>query len=332
MKHQRLQRISGLLAFALFLGTLTQSFAQGQRRGIYGDWNITTQFGENPFQSILAFSRNAEGNLTGSWITFFGSTELKDLSFENNQLRFTQTFRGRNGESTSEFRGSTEDGKLTGTLTSDRGESKVTGERAPRTPRAAGSWAMKIKAGEREFTGTLNIKSDSSGNLTGDWTSQRGVAKVHDIVSNRRELAFKRTIKTQDNEWESSFEGTIQGNTLTGISKSQRGDAETTGERIGGAAIGTWNLVVESNQGTRNQRLRVNSDLSGLYGSTAIDKIKLEDNQISFTTSVEFGDREFNWDFHGQIDGGSLSGELTTTQGSRKVTGKKAALSLRRSR
>lgn len=337
MKHQINRSICGLLTLALFLSVATQTIAQGQggrggRGGLYGDWKISYQFGERTMQSILAFSRDSEGNQTGAWISFFGSSELKDLSFENNQLQFTQTRQGRNGETTSKFTGSIEEGKLTGTLKSEQGNSKITGERTPRTSRASGSWAMKIKAGEREYTGTLNLKSDTSGDLTGEWTSQRGTAKVDAITYSREELTFKRTIKTEDNEWVMAFTGNISGNTLTGVAKSERGEAEVTGEKVGGAAIGTWNLEITSERGPRNQRLRVNSNLSGLYGSTAVEKISLDGNKVSFVSTVKFGDREFTSDFKGTIDGDSLTGEITSGQGNRKVTGKKVVRNFRRTR
>ena len=332
MKYSTLHKTSFFLTFTIMVAVVTTAMAQGPRRGIFGDWNITTQFGERPFESILEFSQGAEGSLKGSWITFFGLTELKDVKYEDNQLSFTQTFRGREGETTSKFSGVIEEGKLTGTLSSDRGESEVAGKRAPRISRAVGGWAMKIKVGEREFTGTLNIKSDSGGDLVGKWSSQRGEQEVDALAYSRGELSFTRTIKTQDNEWESAFKGNIRGNAITGVSTSDRGEAEMVGERIGGAAIGTWNLDLASERGSRSQRLWINADMSALYGSSAIDKITLGGNQLSFRYAVQFGDREFESDFQGRIDGDTLTGELTTSQGARKVTGKKVVSSFRRRR
>lgn len=332
MKNATFKRTALFLTLTLGLATATQSFAQSPRRGINGDWNVKTQFGEREIDSILNFSRDGDGNMTGSWIAFWGVTELKNVKLEENQLRFTQTFRGRDAEMTSEFKGTIEDGKLAGTLSSDRGESKVTGGRAARISRAAGNWAMKIKAGEREYTGTLTIKSGSDGTLTGTWSSQRGEQKVADLAYNRGELTFKRTIKTQDSEWETAFQGNIRGNALTGAFKSDRGEAETTGERIGGSAIGTWILDIESEAGPRHQRLVINPDLSGLYGSTAIDTVKVDNNQVGFKVSLEFGDRQFDWDFKGAIHEDTLTGDLTTAQGTRKATGKKLVRTFGRGR
>ena len=334
MKEKPIQSIINTLAVILLLGAITTtSHAQGQRRGgVYGYWNISMEIGERTMQSILNFSRNQNGEMNGQWISFFGSTPLSDVSLEDNKLQFTMTRRGRNGETTSKFTGSLAEGKLSGALSSEQGESKVTGERAPRVSRAAGDWAMAIKAGEREYKGTLSIQSGSEGELSGEWTSERGTSKVTDVTYSRGELGFKRLIKTEDNSWEMIFTGNIRGNAITGTAKSERGEAEVTGERVGGAAIGTWDLALESDGNTRSHRLRVNPDMSALYGSTAIEKVKLEGKNLSFTSTLKFGDREFSSEFKGKIDGDALTGEVTSGQGTRKVTGKKQAPTFRRNR
>ncbi|UCE50704.1 MAG: hypothetical protein JSW47_11170, partial [Phycisphaerales bacterium] len=133
---------------------------RSRRGGLYGDWQVKMKFGEREMESILSFSRNQEGQYIGQWISLWGMNELKDVKFEDNKLGFTQVVRFRDQEMTSKFTGTVEQGKLSGLLVSDRGETEITGKRAPRTPRGVGSWEMKIKAGEREFTGILTITAD----------------------------------------------------------------------------------------------------------------------------------------------------------------------------
>jgi hypothetical protein len=323
MKQLPFSKSAIAFSLSLILLAMTTSSAQAQRGGLSGDWNITTEFGDSEFESILAFSRDRDGNQSGSWITFFGMIELKNIQFEDNDLSFEQTFSGRNGEQTSTFKGSIDGRNLSGALTSERGDSKVVGERAPRSSRAAGDWAMTIKAGEREYKGTLALKNGSSNSWTGMWKSDRGEGKITDITYRRGELSFKRMIETQDSEWETTYKGTIRGNQLTGTFSSDRGEAEGVGERINGAVIGTWLLDVESEQGPRQQRLRVHSDLSALFGSTEVEKVTLDGHQLKFKIVSHFGDREFESDFQGKLSDGALTGELATPQGNRKVTGKK---------
>lgn len=267
--------------------------------------------------------------MTGQWISFWGMNELKDVKFEDNKLSFVQVVRFGDNEFTSNFTGTVEEGKMTGTLSSDRGDSKLEGKRSPRMSRAAGNWEMKFKVGERDITTNLIIKPDKEGELMGEWQSQYGEHKITDVQYERGKLAFKRTSKFQDRQWDSTFEGTIQGDTLSGVIKSEMGDVTAEGKQVGAPVIGTWNLDITSERGTRKQRLRVNPDMSGLYGSTPIKKIDLKDNQVSFKIVLEFGDQTFEMDFKGKLAESKLVGEMTSSRGSQKITGTKV---VRRSR
>jgi len=303
---------------------LAQS-STSRRGGLYGDWQITMKVREQEIGSILSFSRNQEGNYVGQWISFWGMNELKDVTFEDNKLGFTQVMRFQDQERTSKFTGTIEQGELSGLLISDWGETEIKGKRAPRIPRGVGSWEMKIKAGEREFTGTLTITADKEGNLSGTWRSPRGESKVSDVKYEDRKLTFKRVIQRENSQFEMAFEGTLGYNSLEGGFKSDRGEAAVEGTRVGASLIGTWNLDIESERGARKQRLRVNPDMSALYGATLIKKINLDGDRVSFKYVRKFGDQEYETSFEGKIAEAKLSGELKTSRGTSKVTGTRRA-------
>jgi hypothetical protein len=251
-------------------------------------------------------------------------SELQDLKLEEGQLSFSRTRQNREGQTmTTKFKGTIADGKLTGTLSSERGESKVEGARMPRSPRAAGGWEIKFTMGEREITTKLVITADEEGNLKVDWPSERVQHAISGVEYERGTLSFKTKSTMQDREWESSFEGRIRENQLTGTIKSERGEVEVAGTRIGAPVIGTWNLDIESERGPRKQRLRVYPDMSGLYGALPIKKVELQDGKVSFKAAVEFGERTFEMSFEGKLEESKLTGELTSSRGSRKVTGTK---------
>jgi len=305
--------------------------SSGPRRGgLYGDWLVKMSFGERQWESILSFSRDSEGNRTGQWISFWGINELKDVKFEENQLSFVQVFRFGENESTSTFKGTIEEGKLSGTLSSDRGESKLEGARMPRPPRAVGYWEMKYKVGEREITGTLAIKADKKRNLSAEWQSQRGEHKITDLKYERGNLSFKRTSKFGERQWESTFEGKLTRDTLTGTFKSERGEIAAEGKLKNASLIGTWILEITSDRGTRKQRLRINPDMSALYGSITLKKVNFEDGKVGFKLVMEFGERKYESSFEGKIQDAKLTGELTSSRGTRKVTGKKVVRTFRR--
>jgi hypothetical protein len=336
MKSQTFHKTALYCSLVLMVVLSAQLWAQpsssrGTRgRGIYGDWQVKVEFGERQMESILSFSRDSEGNLRGQWISFFGVNDLKDVKFEDNKLSFVQSIRFGDNEFTQNFAGTVEDGKMTGVLTSDRGESKLVGQRSPRMSRAVGNWELKYKFGDREMTTTLAIKPGKEGELTGQWQSRRGESKISDLQYERGKLTFKREGTYQDRKFESTFEGTIQRGALTGMIKSERGEVPVEGTLIGAALIGTWNLDIESERGPRKQRLVVNPDMSGLYGAIPLKKVDLEGDKVSFKTVLKFGDQEFEMSFQGKLADSKLTGELTTSRGTQKVKGTKVVRTFRR--
>jgi len=330
-----------LMVLIMLSAQVKAQSSRSRGRGLSGDWQVKVDYDGRQFDWILSFSRDREGNQTGSWIGFNQVHELKDIKYEEGQLSFAWSRRNREGESTtSSFKGTIKEGKLSGMLSSDRGEFKLQGKRSPRVSRAVGSWAMKYNIGDREITSTLVIKADKEGNLTAQWQGRRSKSEITDLQYEQYErgkLTFKRKSTYQDRQFESAFEGTIRGGlrqaggrTLSGAMKSERGEITIEGKLIGAPVIGTWNLEITSEQGSRKQRLRVNPDMSGLYGAIPIKKVNLEGNQVSFKTVLEFGEQRFEMDFEGKLEDSKLTGELTSSRGSQKIKGTKVIRTSRR--
>ena len=176
MEHQTF--LKAVLCCSLVVLTMLSAQVQGQpsqsrRGGLYGDWKIKVDYDGRSFDSILSFSRDKEGNRAAQWISIMGLSECKDVSFEDGKLSLIMERRSREGQiSTTKFTGKIEKGKLTGTLSSDRGEYKAEGGRMQRVPRAVWSWQMKLKVGERDITTTLIVKADKDKNLSAEWQTQ----------------------------------------------------------------------------------------------------------------------------------------------------------------
>jgi hypothetical protein len=334
MKHRTILKTAVCCTVLLVLILALPASAQTdrpRRGGIYGDWQVKMQFGEREFESILSFSRNQERQWTGQWISFWGLSELKDVQFAEGKLSFTQERQNREGQTmTSKFTGTILEGKLTGTLSSDRGDTKVEGQRSVRMPRAVGNWEMKYKIGEREITTTMAVKVDKEGKLIAEWQSERGEHVISDLQYERGSLSFKRKSTMGERQWESTFEGTLQRDTLSGTFKSERGDIAVEASRMGVPLIGTWILDISSEFGDRKQRLLVNRDMSGLYGAIPVKKIDLKEDQVSFKIVMEFGEQKFEMDFAGKMKEQKLTGELKTSRGTSKITGKKVIRTFRR--
>lgn len=303
--------------------------AESQRggRGLFGDWDLKVQFDEWDMDAILSFSRGEEGELTADWISVFGVTPLRDVQFDDGKLSFVQVVRFGGEEYTSTFSGTIEDGKLKGVLSGERGDGDVTGQRRARSSRAAGVWELKYKDGQRDATPTLVIKQDKEGRLVGEWKDGEAAGEVSDVRYERGALTFKLKRKAEERTVESAFAGTIDRETglLKGTLKS--GDAEPVaieGKRRGEPLIGTWNLEITAGERQFRQRLRVNPDLSARYGTLPIEKVELKDSAVAFKVAWKFGDRTFDMSFDGQLEGDTLTGQITTPRGTQRVEGKKA--------
>jgi len=305
--------------------TLPESARMGGSE-LYGDWHVKVDANDRS-GSILAFSKDSDGKLAGQWISFNRISELEDPRFKDNNLSFSQTAKFEKEQYKAHFAGTIEGDKITGTFTHGASQSKIEGKRSPVLPPAVGSWEMKYKVNDMNITATLVVKQDKDGKISAEWLSRMGEHKITDVNIIADKLSFKRQTKVQDREFETTFEGTInqKADTLSGLIKSEIGEIPVEGKRIGSALIGIWNLDVMGERGTQKQRLKINPDLSALYGTAPVDKITLEGDKVTFKLVMEFGRRTFEMDFEGKLEGPTLTGELKTQRGTQKVVGKKGS-------
>ena len=289
---------------------------------ISGEWEIASEFNGRQMLSTLTIAKSADGTLTGKW----GSTDLSNVKFDGQKLTFVRTMKFGDQEFTMNYAGTLKDGKLAGTVSSDRGEFTNTGtRRKPESP-TVGQWDLSYRYGDQDMAAKLVVSQKADGALDAKWISQRGESAISNVKFADGKLSFTRKIKFNDNEFETTFEGTVAGDKLTGVNKSERGEIPVTGQRFGGALIGKWELTSTSERGTRTNILTVRGDLSGRYetfGEVPIKDLKLEGNQVSFKVTMGFGDQAREAEFKGTLDGKSLKGQISTPNGPRDVTGKK---------
>jgi hypothetical protein len=327
--------------------TSASSLPESARIGgneLYGDWQIAPQPGERMMggpmmgggmrnSEIISFAGNSEGKLIGQWINFRGFTELEDVRCKDNHVTFTQTVQFKKEIFKGLFEGTIEGNKLTGMLAHGGMKSKMEGTRRPMMPLAAGKWDMKFKTTGGESTAILDINAAKDGALSAEWQKIEGDHKITDVKCVGNKLTFKSATKINDAENVCVFEGTVEPktNTLNGVFKVDGNDTlraplremPTEAKRIGTELIGTWILETTAPWGNSKQRLKVNPDMSGMYGMNPIDKITIEGDKVTFKITPEFGRMRFEMNFEGKIDGSKLTGEMKNQRGNQEVTGKK---------
>jgi len=324
VKFHKLVTVSAVMVL-LVLAAQT-SAAESAKADITGDWQLTVDFNNVKMPAILSLSKDASGKLAGKWISF-GVSDLNDVKYEENKLSFVQVNRFRDRQSTSNFTGTIKGDILSGTLSGERGTSTVEGLRIKPEPAAVGNWEIKTKSAEKESTAVLTIKADKDGKLAAQWQDGNNISPIPDVSFKQDKLTFSRKSAVEGLEKVSSYELTVKDNMLTGTAKLQQEESKVEGKLIGDALIGKWELTITSERGPRTQILQVNRDLSGLYGATPIDKINLQNNQVSFKFSMRMRDQTVENEFKATFEGGKLTGDLIggVDGTARKVEGKKAA-------
>jgi hypothetical protein len=311
-----------LLAAVLltFLAGLPQIVAA---QDITGEWAVTMDFNGRPSYATLTLTKNPDGTLAGKW----GSDALSNVKLDGQKLTFVRTVRFGDNEFTMDYAGTVTDGKITGNMSSDRGEFPANAVKRKPMPAIVGVWNLSYSVGDRDMTATLTISQKPDGALDAKWASQMGETVISNVKGQDNKITFDRTVKFNDQEFTMTFEGTAQGDKLTGVSKSDMGEVPVTGTRFGADLIGKWELTTVSDFGTRTIMMTINPDLSGRYesfgGETPMKNVKFENGQLTFDLETGWGDRTFNMDFKGKVDGKTLKGEMNSDRGTTEITGKK---------
>lgn len=89
------------------------------------------------------------------------------------------------------------------------------------------------------------------------------------------------------------------------------------------AAVGSWNMTIETPLGTQEPTLIVSGDASGLMGTLSSPQGDVElanvtwndDGTLGFTMDIDAGGQSLSLTFSGTVDGDSLTGEFASDFG-----------------
>jgi hypothetical protein len=321
--NQMLIKKSSKAIFFVCILLLVQTSLVLAAEDITGEWEMTMDFGGRDSFATMTITKNDDGTLAGKW----GSNDLSNVKFDGEKLTFVRTISFGDQEFTMDYEGTLKDGKITGTMSSDRGEFSTNGaRRKPKLP-VLGQWDIKFNVGDREINARLIVTQKPDGTLEGKWNEEMGEHVISSIKFKNGKLTLTRKSKIGEMEFETIYEGEIKGDEFVGTMKSEMGDGPARGKRFGTALIGEWELTTNSDWGTRPGMMRIEPDLTGRYeffgGEIPMKDLKLEGDQVTFY--IEFGppDQPFTMEFKGKLDGKTLKGQMESDRGTSEITGKK---------
>lgn len=196
-----------------------------------------------------------------------------------------------------------------------------------------GDWSMVMDFQGQDVPGTLTITEADGGGIAGKWTADGESTDLRDVKFEGGTLSFVRSVNYQGSEFDITYSGTIDGDSITGAFSTPAGDLETNGTRGGATAdaglAGNWKLMVDSQLGENERGLNVKDDMSAVYVAEGeefeVEDLKLEGSDVTFSVTLSLQGQDLALDFEGKLDGDSLTGELFMDGGSvAEVDGKLA--------
>jgi hypothetical protein len=202
---------------------------------VVGEWEFKNQMQGRQSEATMAIKKAAEGKYEGTWSAQFGESTLSDITFDKGKLAFVQTSNFGGREMKTSYDAKVEGAKLTGTGKGQFGESTIEGTLKGEPNGIASEWDIKVTVAPRAIIDKLSITKDANSVLSGKWTGQRGESTISNMKLEGSKLTFTRMSKMGEMEFESTYEGTVQGDTIKGKFTSERGEREANATRIGAA-------------------------------------------------------------------------------------------------
>jgi hypothetical protein len=204
--------------------------------GAVGEWEFKSQMPARTSTATMTIKKNAEGKYEGTWSARRGESALSDITFEKGKLKFVQTSSFGDQEMKTTYEGTVEGGKITGKGQGQFGEftfdGTLQGEAKKGADAIVGEWQMNIEMPAREIVEKLIITKNADGTLAGKWEGRRGESTISDVKFEAGKLTFTRTSKFGDREFTSTFEGTVEGDNMKGVFRSERGEREANATRV----------------------------------------------------------------------------------------------------
>ncbi len=281
-----------------------------------GDWDIEIDMGGTPMMASLTVTKNDDGTYSGTLNSPMGELTLEKVTYvPGESLSFNETV--GEGDTAMEFKfEGTFSGPDTfeGVLESAMGPMPIKGKRAVFESPIAGLWKITSES----QLGTLERDLVVYKKGKAKYVTEEQSFDVENLTVEGDAVTFDVTLDIQGQELALAFEGTYEGDTLTGqFMMDGSAAAEVSGTRAPAPGIesvsGDWDILADTPLGELVAKLTLAEGASKMVtdeGESEVTNLDIDLDYVQFDVTVIFEGGEYEVTFEGYNTGETLDGEF----------------------
>jgi hypothetical protein len=206
----------------------TQSKIEGKRSPrlplAVGSWEMKYKINDLDITATLIVKTDKDGKLSAEMLSPMAEHKISDVKLEAEKLTFKRQSKIQDREFETTFEGviQPKTDTLSGQFKSEMGEIPVEGKRIGSA--LIGIWNLDVTSERGTTKQRLKVNPDFS--------AMYGTAPIEKINLEGDKVSFKIEYQFGPRKFEMNFEGKIEGTTLTGEAKTQRGEQKVAGKKI----------------------------------------------------------------------------------------------------
>ena len=315
MQHIRnLAKQGAVCIFAVAIAVAGAGFAQ--ELDPTGDWDIEIDMGGSPMMASLTVIKNDDGTYSGILNSPMGELTLENVTYvPGESLSFNETV--GEGDTAMEFKF---EGKFSGPdnfegmLESGMGPMPIKGKRAAFESPIAGLW--KITSESQLGTLERDLVVYKSGKAK--YVTEEQSFDVENLAVEGDAVTFDVTLDLQGTELVLAFEGTYDGDSLTGeFLADGSAVAEVSGTKAPAVGVesvaGEWEILADTPLGELVAKLTLadtGSKLTTDEGESEVTNLDIDSDFVQFDVTVIFEGGEYEVTFEGYNKGETLDGDF----------------------
>ncbi len=203
--------------------------------GIVGEWRFSITAPDKTYPAVITFRKEGDG-FAGQYAGGSGPIAVKDMLVEGNNVRFTVDAPVDGQTMHVAFNGTLNGDTLQGYVTAPDGMAPFKAQRSPAATEGAstaspvGEWDLTIKTPDRTYTPTMAFKKEADG-YSAQYGGPGGNMAAKDVSVDPAGVKWTVDLSVNGNTMHLAFSGAVTGDTMTGVVKTEQGDASFTGKR-----------------------------------------------------------------------------------------------------